>query len=370
MATSAQYGFGEYAYPRGWFMVGTAADATPTPAPVRFFGEDLVLYRGASGKAHLVEAYCPHMGAHLARNTTSYIVRDGQQVEGDSIRCPFHGWRFGPDGQCDHIPYSDFIPKKACLKTYPLTEFAGILWTWHDPEGLEPDHPLPDFGGHYGEPGWLAWDMALLGDLPIHGCEVVDNMADYGHMAPVHGSTQAVYFANTFENHVMHQYFGTKHRREIGGGQQQMLLLDTWRTGPGILESDLLGEHHAYWLIAHTPVDEGLQRIWTGLMVKVGNGITPPTDETLAAAREFAEISIGGLIQDVEIWQNKQACVNPLAIPADGPYPRLRLWYSQFYNPREKAAAIQQRANGRTLTLDKREALGIDMEIHLAGADG
>lgn len=33
-------------------------------------------------------------------------------TEGDSIRCPNHGRKFGPDGQCIEIPYSRItIPK-------------------------------------------------------------------------------------------------------------------------------------------------------------------------------------------------------------------------------------------------------------------
>ena len=64
----------------------------------RFFGQELVLFRGTSGKVIMLDAYCPHMGTHLGRNKTSYSVVKGQHVEGDSIRCPFHGWRFGPDG--------------------------------------------------------------------------------------------------------------------------------------------------------------------------------------------------------------------------------------------------------------------------------
>ena len=99
MATSREYGLGEFDFPRGWFMIGASADASRTPAAIRYFGKDLVLYRGESGTAYVVDAYCPHMGAHLAKNATSYIVRDGEHVEGESIRCPFHGWRSGTDGQ-------------------------------------------------------------------------------------------------------------------------------------------------------------------------------------------------------------------------------------------------------------------------------
>ena len=88
MATTADYGLGDYTYPRGWFMVATSEEVTTTPSAVRFFGQDMVLYRGQSGRAFLVEAYCPHMGTHLAKNTTSYVFVDKEHVEGDNIRCP------------------------------------------------------------------------------------------------------------------------------------------------------------------------------------------------------------------------------------------------------------------------------------------
>ena len=104
MATTADYGLGEYTYPRGWFMVATSEEVTTTPSAVRFFGEDMVLYRGQSGRPFLVEAYCPHMGTHLARNTTSYVVKDGEHVQGDNIRCPYHGWKFDRHGDCVDMP--------------------------------------------------------------------------------------------------------------------------------------------------------------------------------------------------------------------------------------------------------------------------
>ena len=49
MATTADYGLGEFTYPRGWFMIGQSADATKTPVGVRYFGQDLVMYRGEGG---------------------------------------------------------------------------------------------------------------------------------------------------------------------------------------------------------------------------------------------------------------------------------------------------------------------------------
>lgn len=353
MATSKEYGLGEFDFPRGWFMIGTAADATRIPAPIRYFGKDLVVYRGESGAPYVVDAYCPHMGAHLAKNSTSYIVRDGEHVEGESIRCPFHGWRFGTDGACNHIPYSDFIPKAAKLRTYPVVERAGILWMWHDPEGLEPDVELANFGGHHGEPGWVEWKIDYMGDLNSHGIEIVDNMADFGHFVPIHGATDWQYFANEFKGPHLHQYYSAGHRT-LTANPEDFLVLDTWYEGPGFLQSEMAGAFDSFIMIANTPVEDGVSRCWHALMVKVHDGSRETTDEDRANALAYQEGSRLAFAQDVEIWANKRACLNPLAVPNDGPYGKVRLWYRQFYNPRDKAPEIQGRVNGVHVTLDKR----------------
>ena len=128
MAQTADYKLGEFTYGRGWYMIAQSGELGEKPLSLRYFGRDLVLYRGESGTPHLVNAYCPHMGAHIGKNTTSYIVLDGEQVQGESIRCPFHGWRFGPDGECDDIAYCDHRPlPKVSLGTYPLIERAGAM---------------------------------------------------------------------------------------------------------------------------------------------------------------------------------------------------------------------------------------------------
>lgn len=353
MATSSDYGLGEFEFPRGWFMIGPSSDASRVPSAIRYFGKDLVLYRGESGTPYVVDAYCPHMGAHLARNSTSYIVRDGEHVEGEGIRCPFHGWQFGPDGACQHIPYSDFIPKAAKLRTYPVAERAGILWVWHDPEEGEPDYPLPDFGGHFGEPGWVEWKIDYMGDLDVHGIEIVDNMADFGHFVPIHGAKDWQYFANEFMGHVVHQYYSAGHRTLTASDGDQ-LVLDTWYTGPGILQSEMAGTFDSFIMIANTPIENGRTRAWHGLMVKVHDGSRETTDEDRANALLYQEGSRLAFAQDVEIWANKRACINPLAIPADGPYGKLRTWYRQFYNPRAKVADTHQRVDGLVVTFDKR----------------
>lgn len=350
MAGTQDYKLGTSTFPRGWFMIGAAAEMGAAPTTIHYFGKDMVFYRGASGTPHLVHAYCPHMGAHLGHNSTSYIVRDQEQVQGESIRCPFHGWRFGADGQCDDIPYSPkFIPKSACLKTYPVIERAGIIWMWHDEEGGKPDHDLPAFAQWDLESeGWVRWVIDDFGTLPIHPVEIVDNMADYGHMGPIHGSIDCQYFDNIFDDHKVIQRFDAGHRT-LTDDASPVLSLDTWYEGPAILQAQMQGAFPSLMLLTHTPISDGTTRLWHALMVKLPNG--NPSEEQLAMARAYQTASREALAQDVEIWANKEPCFNPMQIPADGPYGKVRIWYRQFYNPIDQAAAVHKRVNGVVVTL-------------------
>ena len=347
MAKTADYGLGESVFPRGWFMVATAGEATQTPLAVRYFGEDMVLYRGASGRAFLVEAYCPHMGTHLAKNTSSYVVVDKEHVEGDNIRCPYHGWRFGPDGRCNDIPYSPApIPKAACIRSWPLVERAGCIWVWHDSEQGTPDYELPAFD-QWDQPYWVNWNVEPLGELACHPQEILDNMTDKGHLQPVHGSIDMVQFENHFDRHVCRQILTAGHKTLAGAGAEPMTN-DTWYTGPGILQSVMIGEHPSHMLITHTPVDDGVVKVWYGLFVKVANAV--PTESDIVIARGYEQAGVAAFAQDFEIWSNKRPCINPMMVKGDGPFDKLRIWYRQFYNPRARAAEFQSRVDGHYVT--------------------
>lgn len=350
MAKSADYRLGEYTFARGWHMIADAATLKDKPLSLRFFARDMVLYRGESGTPHLVDAYCPHMGAHLGRNETSYIVRDNERIQGESIRCPFHGWRFGPDGHCDHIPYSDQKPPKAAaIQTWQVVERAGIIWMWHDEEGNAPDHELPPFE-MWDDPTWVRWKIDDLGELPQHPIEVVDNMTDFAHFVPIHGSRDIEYFYNEFDKHVQWQMFGAGHRTLVQEGEG-LLELDTWYTGPAILQSSMRGSFPTHMLIAHTPVEDGKIHVWHALMVKVDH---VATEADVPMARAYQQASVDAFAQDFEIWTHKRACLAPMMVRGDGPTDKCRLWYKQFYNPLASAGDYQKRVNGRHVVVDKR----------------
>jgi phenylpropionate dioxygenase-like ring-hydroxylating dioxygenase large terminal subunit len=86
---------------------------------VTLLGKDLAIYRGASGQVVAMAAYCPHMGAHLAEG----------KVEGDTIRCFFHNWRYTAQGQCVEVPsLGTALP--VGVPTWPTAEQYGLIWVW------------------------------------------------------------------------------------------------------------------------------------------------------------------------------------------------------------------------------------------------
>ena len=104
------------------------------------------------------------------------------------------------------------------------------------------------------------------------------------------------------------------------------------------------GEYPSIILITHTPIDDGIVKVWHALLVKSPNKIATPND--VENARTYQESSRMAFAQDFEIWGNKRPCLKPLQIPADGPFHKLRTWYKQFYNPRSRSPEFTEKVNG------------------------
>ena len=342
MAKSEEYGLGEYAFPRGWFAVANSSEVGRKPMSIHYFGKDMVLYRGASGRVVMLDAYCPHMGTHLASGPNSYTSTSDSYLEGDNIRCPFHAWRFGADGVCNNIPYFDGpIPPKARLKSWRVEERYGIVFAWHDPEELDPDFEVPDFP-EWNDPRAIRWkELEYLCDLH-HPIEIFDNMSDVAHLYFLHG-TKADRYENEYVGHILHQRESSLPAGEVTMIGRRMTTLAGY-IGPGIAFGRFV-ELQAFQIICITPIDDGSCRLWQAGMVK------PPADMDREAAQQYRDAlsrSFGeGLLRDGEIWKTKKAAINIIQLPSDGPFRQSRVWYSQFFNPRAKAAEIVGRVAGR-----------------------
>lgn len=117
-------------YPASWYLLCRAGDIAKGPASLRALGRDLVAFRTDAGRVAVMDGRCSHMGADLGRG----------RVRGDCIECPFHGWRYGPDGRCTHIPGGQEIPSRASQAVYPAVERHGLVFFFNGDEAL---FPLP-----------------------------------------------------------------------------------------------------------------------------------------------------------------------------------------------------------------------------------
>ncbi|MEV1295714.1 Rieske 2Fe-2S domain-containing protein [Pseudonocardia sp. NPDC049635] len=89
--------------------------------PLRVMSEDFAIYRGSNGDAVVTQAGCPHRQTMLAIGN----------VEGDSIRCSFHGWKFGANGKCQEAPgQSPSLIDRMRIRTYPTHEQYGVVFAY------------------------------------------------------------------------------------------------------------------------------------------------------------------------------------------------------------------------------------------------
>lgn len=176
----------EQAMRRAWFPVARSCDLEPggSPQAATLLGERLVVWRTASGAPVVQGRRCPHRGADLSIG----------KVHGESIACPYHGWRFGAgDGSCTLVPSladQSKIPPRAAIATHAVAERFGHVWTTLE----EPAFDL------YDPQEWHGTEWEWLAARPIDSSTgvavAIENFRDVAHFPFVHevsmGPTPAV----------------------------------------------------------------------------------------------------------------------------------------------------------------------------------
>jgi phenylpropionate dioxygenase-like ring-hydroxylating dioxygenase large terminal subunit len=290
--------------PNGWFIVARADElGAGEVMPLSAFGRELVLFRTGAGEPCLLDAHCPHLGAHLGV---------GGRVDGDTIQCPFHGWRFdGGSGQCVEVPYDevDFIPKRANARAYPTLERNHMIWAWHHLEGGEPFYDVPVVP-EFDDPDWLPMEVR---EFPVATCcqEMAENNFDAVHFKYVHG-----YDVIPTQDDVLEGYYK---RSETTDGT---FVREGFGLGLGVLRMN--AERTFTFLSSTTPLDEE--------NVLVRWLFTAPrscgADAAVAAADNFC----AGVTQDIPIWENKVYKDPPVLRPMEKSVTEYRRWARQFYS--------------------------------------
>lgn len=315
--------------PNGWFQIAYSDELEPGDVmPLRYFGKDLVLFRTESGEAKLLDAFCPHLGAHLGY---------GGKVEGAEIKCPFHAWKFDGAGRCTQVPYAKKIPPKAKIGCWTLREFAGLIVAWNHTGGEAPTWELPEVPvPEYGNPEWTPYELRRW-KVKTRNQDMAENAVDSAHFHYLHGTTNMPASQAEIKGPILRVFSGAgmeTPRGHVDGSIESL----SYGFGlgfvrfKGIVETLLLGNV--------TPIDsENVDVRFSFSVKKVGGA-----DVTRGVGAAFIKEVSSQLEQDIPIWENKIQWENPVLCDGDGPIGLFRKWCRQFYTAAQGPVATESAA--------------------------
>ena len=177
--------FGEGFLTDIWYFAALSRDLKPGKLQrYEIMGEPVLLGRDRKGAAYAIRDICPHRAAPLSAGKLVSEADGGQSVE-----CPYHGWRFRTDGVCAAIPSlvadQAMDVSKIRLRPFPVQESQGLVFIWMAAaprSEARPDHPPPVFPGVVGGAPKLVDGM----DFDSHIDHAVVGLMDPAHGPYVH----------------------------------------------------------------------------------------------------------------------------------------------------------------------------------------
>jgi phenylpropionate dioxygenase-like ring-hydroxylating dioxygenase large terminal subunit len=181
---------------RYWQPFAQSADLTTTPKNLRILGEDLIMFRDASGRPGVLTPRCIHRGTSLYYG----------KVDAHGIRCCYHGWQFDVEGRCIDQPCEpagSTFKEKCRQPWYPVEERYGLAFVYMGPpqrkpllpkwdilEGLRSDESLTPIGPS----GFGVGGDASVKIVPWSWLQDYENTMDPFHVPILHASFTEVHF--------------------------------------------------------------------------------------------------------------------------------------------------------------------------------
>ena len=244
---------------RYWQPLGVAIELDKEPVQkVRLLGENLTLFRSASGEYGLIGDRCPHRCVSM-----EFGIPDQK-----GLRCAYHGWLFDNVGRCLEQPFDDrFSPdstskEKTSIKAYPVQELGGLIFAYLGPA---PAPLVP------------RWDLLVRDDLdkvveihelPCNWLQCMDNAADPVHFEYLHaelgnytlgrmGSQPALVRTDHLKIEFDLFAYGIMKRRLLRGESEDC---DDWQVGHPLLFPNILAvggnESPSQSLQFRVPIDD------------------------------------------------------------------------------------------------------------------
>jgi len=330
--------------PFGWYQVCWSYElAVGEVRPLRYFGIDLVAYRGESGAVHVLDAYCPHLGAHLGYGAT---------VNCEQLVCPFHGWEWSAAGQNVAVPYASPVSNKR-IRAWHVEETDDVVLVWYHPDGGEPLFRVPPF--------WIDTDVPYLtiaAQSTKHWPGVTfppqyaaENLVDYAHFKFVHRAHDvATVDSVDVDGYVFRTVLGLG----MGAGRER-----TWMTPQGPAPAQLFTEvfgpqtsvvrfkiadhavHDSVVAMGVTPIEASPRASDLRITVYIPNSDPMGLDrDPVELAKRWYEQEFTQVDQDVVIWSHMRYIAKaPLRADESRPFRTMRGWAQQFYLSPDRRAS-------------------------------
>jgi nitrite reductase/ring-hydroxylating ferredoxin subunit len=310
--------------PFGWFAIGVSSDYTPGQAvPAKWFDQDLVVFRSEDGTLAALDAYCPHLGAHLGYGGT---VSEG------SITCPFHGYRWAADGTCLSVPYGNRVAPGIRIPTVPVVEQDGIVLLWRG-SGNQPTWHMPRlFDGQR----WTAPQVTRR-TIRSHPQEIMENGVDFAHFLFIHQTHMVELTTNVkVDGHV----FEFTCQSAPDAVEPDLRLPDgvplegrIFLHGPGFGGNMMMPKEmpiQALQRVYATPVGDDEVSLIIMVNIRIDEGCDEPTADALMPT--LSSEVFDQLDRDVVIWEHKRHLRRPALNPKERAISTFRRWYAQYYD--------------------------------------
>lgn len=332
-------------YPNGWYcIVESSAVKKEESINVACLGEQFVVFRTATNKVYVLDAYCPHLGANLGI---------GGKVLGDSIECPFHQWAFrGSDGKCVNVPYSSCgAPSSSKIRHWISKEMHEMIFIWYHIENEEP-WELPEIEEVESKEYVYQGRNEFI--VSCHIQEIPENGADLAHFTAIHNPSILAGSSpkdNPLSVLGTHRWDATwkgsnpetkhistlslKHLLEIYPKVQfcQVDVIGV-QIGPAYVQlhmKSIFGRFVAVQTV--TPIEP--------LVQKVVHRFYGP--RLISPFMKFIVIAESIMVErDINMWNHKTYRNKPHLVKEDHTIKSFRNWYSQFYSDNSKSFAHAQ----------------------------
>lgn len=302
--------------PDGWFAVCWSKDLRVGEVKnVHYFEQDLALFRGRSGAAKVIDPYCPHMGAHLGVGGT---------VVGETIACPYHGWRYDGNGQCVEIPYCDEVPARAKLKGWQVTECNEMVFVWRHARGEPPQWQVPVIAA-FSDPDWSEPRLVEF-ETPVCIQDMAENQCDPVHFKYVHKQLTVPESEVTIaaDGRCMHMEAKVDNALAQQTGMDIKLVTDAYGLGMVTVQMTGIPDAGLMMMLSSTPITNGTT-ITRWVMSATNNMID-------LVGEEFIRGLVDGVKDDYPIWDHKIHRPKPVLCKADTSLATFRKWVQQFYS--------------------------------------